>query len=259
LKPLVIGADPFNVEGIWGNMAPDPGNALVRLLARLIDDDGRLTVGQCDVDPTWKESTKALPLDDEVVRVGAHLRPDVAPLPHRGRSPAEWLWRQPAITVLSTTLPSPDRHKNAIRQSAAATLSIRLAPGQTREQMRSAIEKTLTVNPPAGVAVTLNDRPGGSESWLYTPRGAAFEAADRAYERAWGHPLVQIGIGGSIPFVALFGRRFARLPLILNGVMDPETGAHGPDESLHLGVFEKALLANVYLFDELARIDKGSL
>ena len=62
---------------------------------------------------------------------------------------------------------------------------------------------------------------------------------------------MQVGVGGSIPFVALFGKRFGDLPLILNGVMDPQTGAHGPNESLHLGVFEKTILANVYLYDEL--------
>jgi cysteinylglycine-S-conjugate dipeptidase len=36
-------------------------------------------------------------------------------------------------------------------------------------------------------------------------------------------------------------------------VMDPETGAHGPNESIHLDVFRKAVLANVYLYDELAK------
>jgi hypothetical protein len=61
-------------------------------------------------------------------------------------------------------------------------------------------------------------------------------------------------VGGTIPFVALFGRRFGDLPLILNGVMDPETGAHGPNESMHLGVFAKAILANVHLYAELAEV-----
>ena len=97
------------------------------------------------------------------------------------------------------------------------------------------------------------------ESWLYTPKGPAFAAADRAYEKAWGHKLVQVGIGGSIPFVALFGRRFGDLPLILNGVMDPETVAHGPNESLHLGVFKKAVSANVYLLEELGALDPSAL
>ena len=47
--------------------------------------------------------------------------------------------------------------------------------------------------------------------------------------------------------------------MILNGVMDPQTGAHGPDESLHLGVFRKAIRANVYLLDELSRLPEGEL
>jgi ABC-type taurine transport system substrate-binding protein len=56
------------------------------------------------------------------------------------------------------------------------------------------------------------------------------------------------------PCARLFGRRFGDLPLILNGVIDPETTAHGPDESLHLGVFKKAILANVFLYDELGAL-----
>ena len=65
---------------------------------------------------------------------------------------------------------------------------------------------------------------------------------------------MQIGVGGSIPFVALFGRRFGDLPLILNGVIDPQTTAHGPNESMHLGVFRKAIQANVRLYDELGAL-----
>ena len=94
------------------------------------------------------------------------------------------------------------------------------------------------------------------EGWLYQPRGPAFEAADRAYLAAWGHKLVQVGVGGSIPFVALFGRRFGDLPLILNGVMDPLTTAHGPNESMHLGVYRKTVAANVYLYEELAALGR---
>ena len=120
--------------------------------------------------------------------------------------------------------------------------------------MQAAFEDALLVDPPGGVKVTLEPQPGTAGSWLYTPEGPAFEAADRAYVKAWGRPMLQIGVGGSIPFVALFGRRYGDLPLILNGVMDPETGAHGPNESLHLGVFRKAIRANVHLYEELAAL-----
>ena len=147
-----------------------------------------------------------------------------------------------AVTILSTTLPTPDRKKNALRDSAAATLSVRVAPGQTREAIKALITDALTRDPPGGVRLRVTERPGGSNAWLYSPEGPAFEAADRAYEKAWGHPLVQIGIGGSIPFVALFGRRYGHLPLILNGVLDPASSIHGPNESMDLGVFEKGAI-----------------
>ena len=239
-------------SGLWGNVAPDPAMCLVKLLSRLVDEDGRMTLLRRPVDPTWLVESRKVPLDDGVVRGGAHLLDVVTPLPDRGLSKAAWMWRQPAVTILSTTFPAPGTEKNAIRKQSSAMLSIRLAPGQDKDEMMVALQQTLTTQVPGGVVVTITEKAGGSMSWDYEAKGPAFEAADRAYLAAWGHKPLHIGVGGSIPFVALFGRRFKDLPLILNGVMDPQTTAHGPNESLHLGVFHKAMLANVHLLDELA-------
>jgi cysteinylglycine-S-conjugate dipeptidase len=240
-------------SGLWGNMVPDVGVALCRLIARLTDDDGRLRVGRVEVDEAWREGSRDVPLTPEVIRDGAHLIDGVDPLPVRDRTAAEWMWRQPALTVVATTLPTPDVKKNALRREAEAVLSVRVAPGQDPAALCDAILAELRRDPPGGVRVIATVE-SASTGWLYTPRGPAFEAADRAYVRAFGHPLVQVGVGGSIPFVALFGERFGDLPLILNGVMDPRTTAHGPDESMHLGLFRKAIAANVYLYDELSRV-----
>ncbi|MEQ1568071.1 MAG: M20/M25/M40 family metallo-hydrolase [Myxococcota bacterium] len=246
-------------SGLWGGMVPDVSAALVLLLARLFDEDGRLAHGRVEVDEARKRSGRDVPLTEEVLRGGAHLREGVAPLPLRGRSAAEWMWWQPAVTVIATTLPTHDRKKNALRTAASATLSVRLAPDQTPADLVPVLEQVLLRDPPGGVKVRLEPRGLPGEGWLYTPKGPAFEAADRAYVKSWGRPLVQVGVGGSIPFVALFGRRFHGLPLILNGVMDPLTTAHGPNESLHLGVFRKAVLANVYLLDELGALGRRGL
>lgn len=240
-------------SGLWGNIAPDPATLLVRALSRVIDEDGRLSVARQTIDPTWLKDSKNVPLDRDTIKLGAHLADGVEPLDDRGLTPAAWGWRQPAITVLSTTFPPPGSEKNAIRKSASAKLSVRIAPGQTAEPLKQEIENAMKRDLPKGVELVVKDLRGSSSSWNYTPMGPAFEAADRAYEKVWGKKLLRIGVGGSIPFVALFGKRFSSLPLILNGVIDPETTAHGPNESMHVGIFEKTIRTNVYLYDELAK------
>lgn len=239
-------------SGLWGNIVPDPATTLIALLARLVDEDGRLRLARREVDPAWLASSHDVPLTTEVIRTGARLLEGVAPLPERGLTPAAWVARQPAVTVLSTTFPAPGTEKNAIRKSASAKLSLRIAPGQTSGELFEAVAAELRRDVPGGLAVQLTTLPGAASSWDYVAKGPAFDAADRAYQHAWGRPPLRMGLGGSIPFVALFGKRFARLPLVLNGVIDPETGAHGPNESMHIGVYTKTVKANAYLYAELA-------
>lgn len=250
LKVEALEADGHS--GLWGNMVPDVSTALMQLITRVVDADGRPRVGLVQHPQSRHAAAAAVPIANETITRGAHLLPGVTPLPVRGRSAAEWLWLQPAITVVSTTLPTPERKKNALRAGATAVLSVRLAPDQTPEQMLAAMQTELLRDAPQGVKVSATQERGAGMGWYYEPKGPAFEAVDRAYVAAWGHKPVRVGVGGSIPFVAIFGNRFGDLPLILNGVMDPESTAHGPNESLHLGVFRKAVLANVHLYAELA-------
>ncbi|UJR81547.1 M20/M25/M40 family metallo-hydrolase [Sandaracinus amylolyticus] len=241
-------------SGLWGNLIPDPSIVMMQLVSRLVDEDGRLKLGRQDVPEAWRDAAWDVPLGPDVVKKGARLLPGVEPLPDRGHPPAEWVWRQPAVTVLSTTLPPAGSEKNAVRRRASCVLSFRVAPGQEAKDLLALVEQELTHHVPGGLRVSLTPRGKPGMSWLYEPQGPAFDAADRAYRAAWGRSLLQIGVGGSIPFVALFGRRFGDRPLVLNGVMDPETGAHGPNESMHVEVFRKAIRANVHLYAELAAV-----
>jgi acetylornithine deacetylase/succinyl-diaminopimelate desuccinylase-like protein len=229
-------------SGLWGNLVPDPALTMMQLVARLLDEDGRLKLGRREVPEAWRKAAWDVPLGPDVVRSGARLLPGVEPLPDRGRPPAEWLWRQPALTVLSTTLPPAGSEKNAIRRRASCVLSLRIAPGQEAQELLELVRGELLRDLPGGIRVTLAPRGKPGMSWLYEPKGEAFAAADRAYRAVWGRPLLSIGVGGSIPFVALFGRRYGDRPLILNGVMDPETGAHGANESMEGDPLERAPL-----------------
>ena len=99
LKVEALSADGHS--GLWGNMLPDVSIALVKLINRLVDEDGRLNVLPADVPEDWARAAWGVPLGEEVLRRGGPLLDDVPPLPARDRAPAEWMWRQPAVTVVA--------------------------------------------------------------------------------------------------------------------------------------------------------------
>jgi acetylornithine deacetylase/succinyl-diaminopimelate desuccinylase-like protein len=73
-----------------------------------------------------------------------------------------------------------------------------------------------------------------------------------ALAEAWGTPAVDIGVGGSIPFVTAYGDIFPEAEILITGVEDPDARAHGANESLHLAMFERVCVAEALLLSRLA-------
>ena len=237
-------------SGLWGGAMPDPAIALCKIVGGLVDEQGRVIGCENPVDPAWRESVAGLSPDDEALRRDAGLLPGVPGLDPGDRPRVEWMWHQPHLTVVGTTLLGMDEQANVIQPQATAMLSVRLAPGQAPEAVAETLEARIRELTPFGLPVEIT-RKLGTAGWKYEAEGPAFDAAGRAYETAFGKPLVKVGVGGSIPFITLFAERFPDKPLILNGVMDPQTNPHGPNESMHAGLFKKVCLANVHLLAEL--------
>jgi acetylornithine deacetylase/succinyl-diaminopimelate desuccinylase-like protein len=83
--------------------------------------------------------------------------------------------------------------------------------------------------------------------------GKYFDAAREAFKEAWdGTDAVEIGVGGSIPFIATFQEMFPEASILVTGVEDPHAKAHGPNESLHLGEFARVCLAEAFLLRNVA-------
>ena len=89
---------------------------------------------------------------------------------------------------------------------------------------------------------------------MLTATGPAYTTARSAFAEAWdGTAPVDMGIGGSIPFIAEFQEMFPAASILVTGVEDPDTRAHGPNEGLHLPEFERAVLAEALLLQRLGR------
>jgi acetylornithine deacetylase/succinyl-diaminopimelate desuccinylase-like protein len=81
--------------------------------------------------------------------------------------------------------------------------------------------------------------------------GPAVADARAAMREAWGVEPVDTGSGGSIPFIADLVEQFPNAEILVTGVEDPDTRAHSPNESLHLGVFRRAILTEALLLAKL--------
>ena len=81
--------------------------------------------------------------------------------------------------------------------------------------------------------------------------GWAVADARGALADAYGVDPVDMGVGGSIPFIADLVREFPGAQILVTGVDDPHARAHSPNESLHLETFRNALVAEALLLEKL--------
>ncbi len=232
-------------SGMYGGAAPDAVMATTTLLARLWDSDGDLRV-------PGLVTTEAADLDytEDTLREEAGLLDGVRPV--GSGSVLSRMWTRPAVTVTGIDAPSVAKASNTLLPTVRAKVTMRIAPGQEPQVAFDALKSFLENDPPFGAHVTLTQKELG-HPFSGPVEGPVYAAARWALTEAWdGAQVVHQGIGGSIPFVADFVRAFPGATVLVTGVEDPHTLAHGYDESLHLGVFARACLGEVLLLSRLA-------
>lgn len=244
-------------SGMWGGPVPDALTATARLLASLHDEEGRPAVeGFADdvreLTADERRRIEALDPDLDELRREVGLLDGVEWIGDDAHSVLERLWVRPTITPIGVDAPAVDEASPTLLAEVRARISLRLAPGQDPDRAVARVTDHLHQRAPWGVEVEV--RPGMAvPAWATAPTGPAFDAVTAAMTAAYGREPALMGCGGTIPFVQPFSDAFGGAPCLLVGVEDPESNAHGEDESLHLGDFEKACLAEAILFDELAR------
>lgn len=234
-------------SGMLGGAAPDAMMAAVRLLASLHDDDGSVAVEGMHV------HDQEVPEDDaERFAHEAGLLPGVTPI-GRGRILSR-LWAQPAITVTGIDAPSVQNASNTLLPSVSVKISARVAPGQSAADAFAALKAHLEAHAPFGAHLEFGHVDLGNPFLVDTSGWGADEAL-QAMRDAWGAEPQLAGVGGSIPFIADLAEVFPDAHVLVTGVEDPDTRAHSPNESLHLGVLRRAILTEAVL---LARLNQRS-
>ena len=230
-------------SGMYGGAVPDGLTALCRLLATLHDDEGNVAVAGL-------KSSDAPDLDysEEDLRADAGLAEGVQPI--GSGSILSRLWTRPSMTVIGIDAPSVAKAANLLTPVGRAKLSMRIHPEEDPQTAYELLKRHLEDHAPWGcrVSVTLDDQGAG---FAAKADGPIYEQARAAFRDAWGTDPVDIGVGGSIPFIAAFAEHYPDAAILVTGVEDPDSRAHAANESLHLGEFERACVAEAVLLERL--------
>jgi acetylornithine deacetylase/succinyl-diaminopimelate desuccinylase-like protein len=229
---------------MYGGAVPDAMTAALKLLAGLWDDEGRVAVpglvhGEAD-DLGYRE---------EMLRGDAGVLDGVR-LVGTGRLESR-LWTGPALTVTGIDAPSVATASNTLLPAVSVKFSLRIPPGQEPAAAFEALRAHLRGTAPWGAQVDVELGETG-QAWAGDLTGPAYDVARWALEQAWDRRPEHMGVGGSIPFVSALGEVYPQAAVLLTGVEDPDTRAHGTNESLHLGEFERACVAETLLLAALA-------
>ncbi|MBK7610452.1 MAG: dipeptidase [Actinomycetales bacterium] len=233
-------------SGMFGGPCPDAITALIRLLATLHDDEGNVAVAglreghAADLDYDEARLRRESGLLDGVQLIGS------GPILDR-------MWTKPSLTTIGINAPSVENASNTLVPAASAKVSMRIAPDQDPKAAYAALLAHFEAHVPWGARLTVtlcDDGPGFSA----TTEGPVYDQARAALADAFGVESVEMGVGGSIPFVAAFADRFPDAAILITGVEDPDTRAHGSNESLHLGDWEKACVAEAILLARLGTL-----
>jgi acetylornithine deacetylase/succinyl-diaminopimelate desuccinylase-like protein len=232
-------------SGMWGGVVPDALTTLCRLLATLHDASGDVAV-----EGLARGTESELDYPEDRLRTESGIT-DGVDLIGTG-SIVDRLWTKPAIAVIALDATRVGEASNTLLPVARAKLSLRVAPGDDARQALSRLREHLMQHAPWGAVVTVTDAELGAP-YAVDASGPAYDAARAAFAEAWdGTQPVDIGVGGSIPFIAAFAARFPDAAILVTGVEDPDTRAHGANEGLHLAEFERVCLAEALLLRNLA-------
>ena len=231
-------------SGMWGGLVPDALITLSRMIATLHDDEGNVAVAGLHAGP-------AADVDYPEDR----LRAESGAIPGLewigSGSAVERLWTKPALSITGLDAPKVDGASNTLVASARAKVSLRVAPGDTTANALACLRTHLEARVPWGAEFTLTVVDTG-EATRIDATGPAYDAARAAFQEAWdGTEPIDMGVGGSIPFIAEFLETFPEASVLVTGVEDPDTRAHGANEGLHLAEFERVCLAEALLLRNL--------
>jgi len=225
-------------SGMYGGPLPDAMTAMVKLLATLTDSNGDVAIRGLASDETSGPEVSLEQLRQESGLLDGVDRMGSKPI-------TQQIWGEPAVTVIGLDAPSVAVSSNTALPEVTARVSLRLAPSEDPARGLELLKEHLTTHAPFGAEVTFGAHEMGPG--YFAKQGWASKLGHEILSEVWPEPSVDIGVGGSIPFISHFASLFPEAQILVTGVEEPDSRAHSPNESQHLPTLKRAMTAEAAL------------
>ena len=237
-------------SGHFGGAVANPLNVLCRMLARVVDADGRIAVPGFyddveDISPEERAMIAAIPFDEEAYKAAIGVRELEGEL---GYSTLERNSCRPSFDICGIWGGyTGEGAKTVLPSWAKAKVSCRLVPHQDHAKISRLFADFIQSIAPRSVAVEVTPLHGG-EGYVCPLSFPAYRAAERAFAEAFGRPPLAVRRGGSIPIISDFERELG-IKTVLMGFGLESDAIHSPNENFRLDIMRRGIEA-VALFHQ---------
>lgn len=250
----VEGPDKDLHSGLFGGAVANPANVLARLVAGLVDGEGRVTVpGFYDdvreLTPAERRAFNKAPFSLSAYKRSLGIG---AVEGEAGYTTLERTGIRPSLDVNGIWGGyTGEGTKTVIPARASAKISMRLVPNQDFRKIARLFETHFRRIAPKSVRVRVRFLHGGMPYVAPTDM-PAYKAAVQAVTEVFGCKPLPFYSGGSIPIISGFEAILGIKSLLL-GFGLAEDAIHSPNESFGLGQFDRGLAAIPLFYKYFAR------
>lgn len=244
-------------SGIFGGAVANPINELTKILAKLVDEQGRITIpGFYDqieeVSQAERDLIAQIPFNEDLYKQNLNIKHVHG---ETGYSTIERTGIRPSLDICGIWGGyTGEGSKTVLPSKAFAKLSVRLVPNQTYDNISKLVSDYLNEITPEYVDIKVENL-HGAESYVCPIDSLAYKAAENAYTKTFGIRPLPVRRGGSIGVVPVFEKVLNVKPLLIGFGLESDA-IHSPNENFPVDLFFKGIETIVEFYSQYHLLTK---
>jgi acetylornithine deacetylase/succinyl-diaminopimelate desuccinylase-like protein len=239
-------------SGLFGGAVANPITELSKIIAQLVDKDGKITIPAfyddvLEVSKEERDLIAQIPFDVEAYKKSLEIK-DV--FGEKGYSTIERTGIRPALDVCGIWGGyTGEGSKTVLPSKAFAKLSARLVPNQTPEKISKLVAEHIKKIAPDYIDIKV-EWLHGAQAYVCPIDLKYYKIAEKAYQKVYGKRPLPVRSGGSIGVIPTF-EKVLKAKTILMGFGLESDAIHSPNENFSVKQFEKGIETVVAFYQEL--------